>query len=203
MIARADITGLILAGGMGRRMDGADKGLQLLHGRPLIAWSLERYTPQVGHVLVNANRHLDAYRGYGHPVISDAIAGYAGPLAGFQAGLRACATPYLAVVPCDTPFLPADLVTRLAAALDAAGADIAVARVGGRAQPVFMLMHVRVESDLERYVGAGGRKIETWYTALPHVMVDFDDEPGAFANLNSLDELRAAEKPCPSPGTSL
>ena len=193
MITRADITGLVLAGGMGRRMGGVDKGLQSFRGHPMIAWSLARYEPQVGAILVNANKNISAYEGFGYPVLLDTIEGYAGPLAGFHTGLGACKTPYLATIPCDSPFLPTDLVERLAGALGGSGADIAVARTGGEAQPVFTLMRTQVFEHLDDFLRRGGRKIDAWYAKLGHALVDFDDEAEAFVNLNSLDELRLAE----------
>lgn len=186
---REEITGLLLAGGMGRRMGGADKGLVEYGGRPLAARALERLAPQVGAVLVNANRNLAAWRAFGHPVIEDRIAGFAGPLAGLHAGLAACATPWLVTVPCDSPNLPVDLVTRLADGIAAAGADLAVAGAAGRWQPVFALLRRELAGALEDYLAAGERKIDRWFAGLDHVVVEFDDA-GAFANINTAEELR-------------
>lgn len=194
MIARADITGLLLAGGQGRRMGGVDKGLQPFRGRPLAAWSLERLAPQVGQVLINANQHPDQYAALGHPVVADAIGGFAGPLAGMHAGLAACTTPWLATVPCDSPFLPSDLVARLAQAIAAhPDAQIAIARTQGEPQPVFCLMRADLRAPLEEHLRAGGRKIQAWYATLAHAYAEFDEAPEAFVNLNSLGELREAE----------
>lgn len=187
------ITGLVLAGGQGSRMGGVDKGLQPLRGRPMIEAVLERLAPQVGPILINANRNIERYRAFGHPVIEDTIGGFAGPLAGFLAGLQACDTDWLVTCPCDSPYLPIDLVARLADALGDSGARIAVARAGGREQPVFALMRRSVRDDLRAFLEQGGRKIDRWYPALDAVAVDFDDRPDAFANLNSLDDLRKAE----------
>ena len=114
---RALVTGLVLAGGLGRRMSadgaGVDKGLALLGGRPMVAHVIDRLAPQVGTLLINANRNADRYAAFAHPVIPDAIEGYAGPLAGLHAGMRAAATPWIVTAPCDSPFLPEDLVARL------------------------------------------------------------------------------------------
>ena len=104
-----DITGLVLAGGMGRRMDSRDKGLIAFRGKPMVAHVIERLAPQVGSLIINANRNLDQYGGLGYPVVSDEVSGYAGPLAGLHAGLRACTTPLIVTAPCDSPFLPTDL----------------------------------------------------------------------------------------------
>ena len=126
------ITGVILAGGRGSRMGGVDKGLQDLQGRPLVQWVLERLAPQVDSVLINANRNLPRYAGFGCPVLPDLIPDFAGPLAGLQAALAGAATPLVATVSCDSPLLPADLVRRLQEALAAADADLTVARAGNR-----------------------------------------------------------------------
>ncbi len=188
---RSMVTGLVLAGGRGRRMGGVDKGLQLLGGKPLVAWVIERLAPQVGGVLVNANRNAQAYSRFGTAVVPDGIGEFAGPLAGFHAGLVACRTEFLVTVPCDSPFLPADLVERLYAAIQASGADAAVARSGGRLQPVFALLRKGAVQSLADYLAGGGGKVEAWLTSVNSAVVDFDDA-AAFANINTLDELDAA-----------
>jgi molybdopterin-guanine dinucleotide biosynthesis protein A len=129
-VTRQDITGVILAGGEGRRLGGVDKGLQELRGRPMVQWVLERLAPQVDTVLISANRNLQRYAAFGCPVLPDRIPDFAGPLAGLHAALTQAATPLVATVPCDSPFLPADLVARLHAALMADQAELAVARAG-------------------------------------------------------------------------
>ena len=195
----AGVTGLVLAGGLGRRMGGVDKGLQQLQGKPLAAWVLERLRPQVNCLLINANQNQDAYARFGFPVIADRIGGFAGPLAGLHAGLTACTTPYLVSVPCDSPFLPADLVARLHGGLMAADAQLAVARTGEQLHPVFALCHVDVLPSLGRFLGAGGRKIDAWFAALRTAEVAFDDEPAAFANINTADELQQFSLGEPTP----
>ena len=134
---KQQITGLILAGGEGRRMGGIDKGLQELDGCPLVQWVLDRLAPQVGEVFISANRNLARYGEFGHPVLPDRLDGFAGPLAGLQEGLAQATTPLLVTAPCDSPFLPDDLVMRLYAALVAQQAELAVARAGGRAHRAF------------------------------------------------------------------
>lgn len=188
------ITGLVLAGGQGRRMGGVDKGLALLDGHPMVEWVLQRFAPQVDHVLINANQNLERYAAFGHPVIADAIGGFAGPLAGLHAGLSACRTPLLATTPCDSPFLPLDLVSRLAAALHQGDAQLAVAKTGPQAHPVFCLTRREVLQSLTDFLAGGGRKIDAWYAALKVVEVGFDDEEAAFANINTRDELSAFSK---------
>lgn len=192
--AASGVTGLVLAGGLGRRMGGADKGLMDYGGRPLVAAAIARLGPQVETLLVNANRNAEAYASFGHPVVADAVGGFAGPLAGLQAGLAACATPLLATVPCDSPHLPGDLVARLRAALEATGAELALAAAGGRWQPVFLLCRRSVRARLEAYLAGGGRRIEDWVRGGPHAVVEFADA-GAFANINTPEELaRPAEQ---------
>ena len=185
------ITGLVLAGGLGRRMGGVDKGLSLLDGEPLVEHIIRRLAPQVGQLIINANQNHDIYAGFGYPVVGDRIEGHAGPLAGLEAGLAACTTPYLLTVPCDSPFLPADLVSRLAACLTAHKASIAVARTGEQLHPVFSLIRSDELPELQAFINAGGRRMEAWLKRLRWVPCPFDDCPEAFANINTPDELRA------------
>ena len=205
MIDTHDITGLILAGGRGSRMGGVDKGLQNFRGMPLALQALMRLSPQVGGVMINANRNLSAYESFGVPVWPDGLADYAGPLAGFLCGLERCETPWLLTVPCDTPLFPADLASRLAAAAAAQGADIAMAAAPEpeddgstrvRTQPVFCLLRVGLLESLMRFTQEGGRKIDRWTAQHPCAIVAFDqpgDDPRAFANANTLAELHALE----------
>ena len=188
-----DTTGLILAGGQGRRMGGVDKGLQPLRDRPMVEWVLERLQPQVADIVINANQNRDTYARYGHPVIGDEIGGFAGPLAGLHAGLKSTTRPFILTVPCDSPFLPHDLQARLHAAALAANADLAVAKTGDRSHPVFALVRTSVLPHLEAFLQGGGRKIDAWYATLHVVEVTFDDEADAFSNINTRDELREHE----------
>lgn len=196
MIAASDVTGLVLAGGLGRRMSGdgsgLDKGLLVLRGRPMVAHVIERFAPQVVTLLINANHNANAYRAFGHPVVADDIEGFAGPLAGVHAGLRAARTPLLATVPCDTPLLPADLVARLAGALDAAGADVAVARCGAQPHPVFLLARRSLLPHLEAFLATGRRRVDAWYASLRVAEVDFGDA-AAFVNVNTPEDLARLE----------
>lgn len=191
------ITGVILAGGRGQRMGGVDKGLQLLHGRPLVAWVLERLAPQVDAVLINANRNGERYAAFGYPVVPDQVADFAGPLAGLHAALAAARTPWVVTVPCDSPHPPADLVARLAAALqdDRSGkAELAVARTAERLQPVFCLARRSLLPRLEAYLASGGRRPGEWFASLAVREVSFDDEAAAFGNINTLEQLSQQEK---------
>jgi len=197
MIDKQDITGLILAGGRGSRMGGVDKGLQNHRGTPLAMHALMRLAPQVGTLMINANRNLGAYESMGVPVWPDSLADYAGPLAGFLTGLEHCETPYLATVPCDSPLFPDDLVARLAQALFEADAEIAMAatREAGalQVQPVFCLMKAGLIESLVRFTQGGQRKIDKWTAQHRCVEVPFDDAT-AFANANTPDELQALQR---------
>ena len=156
--------------------------------------ALERLTPQVDEVLINANQNLGVYARFGHRVLSDEIGGFAGPLAGLQCALGAARHPLVATVPCDSPFLPLDLVARLAAALHAQGAQFAVARTGDQPHPVFCLCRRDLAPHLTQFLAGGGRKIDAWYSTLRVVEVAFDDEAEAFSNINTSEELLAFER---------
>jgi molybdopterin-guanine dinucleotide biosynthesis protein A len=198
-----DITGLVLAGGRGSRMGGLDKGLQDFDGEPLALRALQRLAPQVRRVLLSANRNLLSYEFFGAPVVTDAQPDHPGPLAGFLAGLEHCETPCLLTVPCDAPNFPLDLAQRLAEALNANGADIAVASApesradGGshlRPQPVFCLLRTTLQGSLAEFLAAGGRKVSAWTSQHAVAMVPFDrpgDAPDAFFNANTLADLQS------------
>jgi molybdenum cofactor guanylyltransferase len=188
-----DITGLVLCGGRGTRMGGVDKGLQNHHGTPLALHALLRLQMQVGPVMINANRNLAAYESFGVQVWPDPMADYPGPLAGWLAGLEHCETPYMLTVPCDSPNFPTDLATRLATALTAANADIAMAATledgQEQIQPVFCLLKTDLIESLVAYLHGGDRKIDRWARQHACVNVVFEDA-SAFANANTLEELR-------------
>jgi len=184
------VSGIVLAGGQGRRMGGVDKGLAPLRGRPLVAWVLERLAPQVAEIVINANQNLGTYAGLGHRVVPDAIGGFAGPLAGLHAGLGAVAHELAVTVPCDSPFLPLDLVSRMRKALG--HHDLAVAKTGDQPHPVFSLVRRSVHAHLGAFLAGGGRKIDAWYASLKVIEVPFDDEAEAFRNINTREELGSA-----------
>ena len=184
------VSGIVLAGGQGRRMGGTDKGLKALRGKPMVEWVLARLAPQVDEVVINANQNAEIYRKFGYPVVADEIAGFAGPLAGLHAGLKAAQHALVVSVPCDSPFLPEDLVSRLRRSLGER--DLAVAKTGDQPHPVFALVRKTVLPGLEAFLAGGGRKIDAWYAALRVVEVAFDDQADAFRNINTLDELGRA-----------
>ena len=193
-MSKNKITGVILAGGLGRRMGGIDKGLQELRGRPMVAWVVERLAPQVDELLINANQNGERYAEFGHRVVPDQIPDFAGPLAGLHAALSAAAHPLVATAPCDSPFLPADLISRLFSALTATDADLAVARTFDQPHPVFCLCKREVWPHLTEFLESGGRKIDRWYATLKVVEVAFDDEAEAFENINTKEELGRFDK---------
>jgi molybdenum cofactor guanylyltransferase len=203
MIDSNEITAVILAGGRGSRMGGADKGLQNFNGVPLALHTQLRLAPQVGELIINANRNLAAYESFGVPVWPDAasLGEFAGPLAGFLTGLERCETPYLLTVPCDTPLFPHDLAARLAQALEDENAEIAMAAAREedgelRAQPVFCLLPAHLLESLVRFTHGGGRKIDAWTAQHKTALVAFDqpgDEPRAFFNANTLAQLHQLE----------
>lgn len=192
IIHRQEITGLILAGGRGTRMGGVDKGLQMHLGIPLARHALERLRPQVGALMLNANRNIAAYQAMNVPVWPDELADFPGPLAGMLAGLEHCGTPYLATVPCDTPNFPIDLVVRLAQGFMDADGDMATAYTtedeGLRAQPVFCLMKTSLRARLRAFIESGERKTGMFAAQNHGAQVMFDDA-AAFANANTLQEL--------------
>ncbi|MCB4360431.1 molybdenum cofactor guanylyltransferase MobA [Quatrionicoccus australiensis] len=183
------ITGVVLAGGLGRRMGGIDKGLQELLGRPMVDWVIERLAPQVDELLINANQNTERYADFGHPVVADRIPDFAGPLAGLHAALSAATHPLVATAPCDSPFLPSDLVFRLQQALTAGQAELAVARTFDQPHPVFCLCRRELLPHLTAYLANGERKFERWYSTLKVVEVPFDDVAAAFENINTREEL--------------
>ena len=196
-----DITGLVLAGGRGTRMGHVDKGLQPFRGATMVQHVMRRLAPQVGALAVNANQNLDVYAGFGVPVWPDRLSGFEGPLAGLATGMARCATPLLATAPCDSPFLPSDLVARLHQALTSDGADLALAETGEpgpdgapriQPQPVFALVRTIALPHLDAYLAGGGRRMDGWYAAIRVARVRFDDA-SAFRNINTLDELRQYE----------
>jgi len=185
------VTGVVLAGGMGRRMGGVDKGLVELNGQPMVAQVITRLGPQVAEILISANRNAEQYARFGYRVVADLVGGYAGPLAGLERGLSEAQHDLVVTVPCDSPFLPHDLVSRLRGTMENETADLAVARTGMQSHPVFCLCKRSLHSHLSAYLAAGGRKIDAWYATLKVAEVAFDDQPDAFSNINTRAELHA------------
>ncbi len=186
-MTRDQLTGVVLAGGKARRLGGVDKGLQPYHGRPLIQYALEILVPLCAEILINANRNLETYRRFGHPVVPDTLPDFQGPLAGILAALQQARTPALLVVPCDSPHLHRDLLERLAAALT--DHDIAIAHDGQRLHPVVMALRTDLTEDLAAWLAGGGRKIDRWTQRHRWIAVDGSDDPDQFRNLNTPEDF--------------
>ena len=202
-IEASDITGIVLAGGRGRRMGGQDKGLVHFGGQPLVCHALEALRGVAGPVMINANRNAGRYRQLGYPVIPDLTGRFDGPLAGLLSAFRAAVTPYVLTVPCDTPLLTGPLLRRLTEALSPAQAAIAVAHDGERLHPVILLAATRLADDLEAYLAAGERRVDGWIARHPWAAADYSDAPGVLANINTPETLAALEREGQRPGDSV
>ena len=190
---RDAITGLVLAGGLARRMGGVDKGLIEVAGQPMIAHVLAALEPQVGRVLINANRSLESYARYGHRVVTDTLGDFQGPLAGVLSALDVIESDFLLTVPCDAPLLASDLAACMFEALSGAQADLAVAHDGSRQQPVFLLLRRQLAADLEDFLAAGGRKVDQWFVRHRVAEADLRHRQDSFINVNDLEERQRVE----------
>ena len=195
-LTKDQITGLILAGGKARRMGGIDKGLIAFKGQSMVMHVIKRLSTQVGAILINANREIERYQSLGFNVVTDEINDFAGPLAGLHSGMKVAKTEFILSVPCDSPLLPNDLSHRLMTALESQNADIAVAKTVEQHHPVFCLCRTSLAQDLETYLNAGGRKVDEWQKKHAYVEVRFDDNPSAFSNVNTPEELGKLEAEC-------
>ncbi len=193
MIDPSQLSALILAGGQGLRMSGADKGLVDLNQRRMIDYVLDRIRPQVSQIMISANRSQADYQGYDYPVLNDQLADFQGPLAGIAEGLKHCSTPWLLVVPCDSPQLPLALAQRLADGIGAATGPLAVAHDGQYLQPAFCLLHQQLQPLLQQYIGSGGRKLGQWLRQQQPAIIDFSDQPESFININTAEQLHRFE----------
>ena len=192
-INKTDVTGVILAGGQARRMQGKDKGLVLLNNKPMVEYVIESLKPQVGKLLINANRNLEKYSAHGFDIVSDELSGYHGPLAGMASALNTVTTPYMLTAPCDSPFIANDLVKRLINALETNDADISVAHNGERIQPVFCLMKKELLPSINNFLNNGERKIDKWFNQHKLAIADFSDNPKTFDNLNTIEDIQSIE----------
>jgi molybdenum cofactor guanylyltransferase len=188
------VSGVVLAGGLARRMGQQDKGLVSFNHRPLVAYALAAMAPLVDELLISANRNQEAYSQFGYPVIGDVNPTFDGPLAGILAAMRVAQNPLLLVIPCDSPMVESEYLRRLLAALSDNSADIAVAFDGKRLHPVFAALKTSLKDELQDYLQRGERKLETWFDLHSAIKVDFSDVPEIFANINTLAELQALEK---------
>lgn len=192
MNIKSDVTGVILAGGQARRMGGQDKGLVMLDGKPMIEIIIDVLKPQTAKLLINANRNHDRYSQYGLEMVADELSGYCGPLAGMASALKIINTDYIVTAPCDSPFIPLDLVQRLADALENKSTDISVAHDGERIQPVFCMIKKTLLQSLTDYLAAGERKIDRWFKQHDFAIADFSDKPETFDNINTHEDVESA-----------
>lgn len=185
------VSAIILAGGLGTRMNGVDKGLAQLQQQSLVQHVIDRLMLQVDDILINANREIAQYQTYNLLILQDENPNFIGPLAGFSLGLQHCKHDYLLTTPCDSPLIPADLVSRLMQSLIKENADIAVVKSGGYVHPVFCLMKKSVLPSLTDFIAQGNRKVSLWQKSLAYTEVIFDDCDDAFVNVNTVEELDA------------
>ena len=187
------VAAVVLAGGKATRMQGIDKGLLELNGKPLVAYVLDVLKHQVERIVISANRNLESYATLGVQTVADTVADFPGPLAGMAAAMQAVDTELLFVCPCDSPFLSVDIVERLRRQLITTDADIAVAHDGERSQPVFAILRCALLPSLMKFLDSGERKIMFWYRQHKMVEVDFSDQPDTFININTPEQRADAE----------
>ena len=183
------VSGVVLAGGLARRMNKQDKGLVSFNNKPMISYALQAIAPVVDELLINANRNVEQYQQFNYPVISDASDDFAGPLAGVLAALNVCNHETLLVTPCDSPFMSSTGLQALLAEHQRSQADIAVAFDGERIHPVFMVIKRSLKNSLQDYLARGERKIDRWIEQHNWVQVDFSAHPEFFSNINTLEQL--------------
>ncbi len=188
-----DITVVILAGGSSRRMHGRDKGMLSLHGKPLIGHVIERISTQTDKLVLSCNENCDNYKPFGYPIIADSLPGKLGPLAGLLSAIENNDSNFILCLPCDTPYLPRDLLARMYQSLRENKADICSVYDGKRLHPVILLVSRTLSDDLREYLSSGGRKARDWFERQHHCAADFSDQPNAFANINTMEQLQAEE----------
>ena len=193
MNKQSKVSGVVLAGGLARRMNKQDKGLVLFNNRTMVTYALQAMAPVVSELFINANRNIEQYQQFNYPVISDENDDFAGPLAGVYAALKVCGNTVLLVIPCDSPFITADGLQALLDERERCQADIAVAFDGERIHPVFMAIKSSLKSSLQNYLAQGKRKIDSWFEQHKWVKVDFSASPEYFSNINTLEQLAELE----------
>lgn len=190
----ADTTAIILAGGMGRRMELQNKGLLMLKNKSLVTHVIETLTPQVSNIIISANADIDEYKKTGFAVIQDQFSESLGPLAGIASALETVTTTYAVIAPCDSPFIPPQFVSRMAAMYQANNADVCIVNDGERVQPLFMFLKTEMKASLRHSLEQSQRKVFAWLNSVSAIEVDFSDSPGAFININTPEDLEIAEK---------
>jgi molybdopterin-guanine dinucleotide biosynthesis protein A len=190
---QSTITGVILAGGLARRMNHQDKGLVCYQQRPLVSYAIAALAPLVNETIINANRHHEQYQVFGLRVIADQTASFDGPLAGILTAMLNTDAEVLLVVPCDAPLIKTEHLQKLLSTRADLNADVAVAFDGERLHSVFLAIHRRLQTSLQQYLASGERKVQTWLAQHQTVQVDFSDAMEMFANINTLAELALLE----------
>ena len=193
MIDPNSVTGVILAGGLARRMQNQDKGLVHYNGQPLISYAIKAMKPLVKHIIINANRNECLYQSFGFPVIADQSHRFDGPLAGILTAMRTATTELLLVMPCDAPLTSTEQLAGLLNELASSEADIAVPFDGIRLQPVFLALNTKLDNQLEIYLNKGERKVEQWLLEQNHVLVNVSQDSSMFVNINTWSELSKLE----------
>jgi molybdenum cofactor guanylyltransferase len=195
LYTRDAITGVVLAGGRALRMGGEDKGLIPVDGEAMVVHAVKGLRPQVGAVLINANRNRERYAELaGCEVVADADGDFAGPLAGMASAMQRAKTRYILTVPCDSPLLAPNLAERLFRALSDDDAEISVAHDGTRMQPVFALLDCALRASIVDYLAGGGRKIDVWYAQHRLALADLEDCPDMFLNINTREDRDLLEE---------
>jgi molybdenum cofactor guanylyltransferase len=190
---KTTVTGVILAGGLARRMDHQDKGLIHYKGRPMVSYAVAALASVAGQSLINANRNREQYQAFGLPVVADQTGTFDGPLAGVLTAMMFTDAEILVVVPCDSPLIKAEHLQKLLATRAESDADVAVAFDGGRLHPVFLALRTSLKTSLQAYLDSGQRKIDRWLEQQKMVTADFSNEPEIFTNINTLAELSELE----------
>ncbi|MDF7670729.1 molybdenum cofactor guanylyltransferase MobA [Orbaceae bacterium ESL0721] len=195
MIKKPLITATILSGGQGSRMQGQDKGLAILQGKPLYQHVIEQIKGQVESIMISCNRNIDQYQLAGLPIFTDDIQGYIGPISGIYSALKHSQTDWNLIVSCDTPFLPYDLVARLTSAIsEQPSALAAYVHDGERAHPTTLLIHKKSISELKQFINQGNRKLILFLKSISAIKVSFSDKKQCFENINTLKNLHFLDK---------
>ena len=187
------VTGVILSGGLARRMNNQDKGLINYKGRPMVSYAIAALTAIADQSLINANRNKEQYEAFGLPVIADQTDSFDGPLAGILTAMIHANTDVLLVMPCDSPLIKAEHLQKLLATRAENDADVAVAFDGERLHPVFLAIKTSLKNSLQNYLTSGQRKLDRWLEQQKMVKADFSNEPEIFININTLTELSELE----------
>ena len=198
MNKQTTVAGVILAGGLARRMNNQDKGLILYHGRPLVCYAIDALAGTVSEIIISANRNIELYRQFGPPVMPDLTATFDGPLAGILTAMLHTEAEVLVVLPCDSPLILTEHVQKLLTVRAEHDADIAAAHDGERLHPVFLALKTAMKDSLQSYLASGERRIDRWIEQHRLVLADFSATPEIFINVNTMTQLNALETQSPN-----